>query len=42
MKDPWGRSYRLYCSDVDMIVVSFGPDAIAHTADDITSDQMSR
>jgi len=35
--DPWGRSYRMICTDDRVVIVSAGPDGIFGTSDDISN-----
>jgi hypothetical protein len=35
--DPWGRSFRMICTDDRVVIVSAGPDGIFGTSDDISN-----
>jgi hypothetical protein len=35
VQDPWGTTYKVLCTDDDVTVLSFGPDKVQGTDDDI-------
>ena len=39
--DPWGNEYQLKVDGKEYYILSFGPDALEGTEDDIRSDRLS-